>query len=120
MRNGNIAALIVCLQGLAGCAHGQPSPLPDSTTASVSTGQPSHRMPDPSVELCLQEGHQLAPVRKAGIVQSYFCINPQTGLKCDSWAYYRGECSLEGQGPRYVDKPPADSAPQPRQRQEPR
>ena len=101
MRNGNIAALIVCLLGLSGCAHGQPTPAADSIAASADTSQPSHRIPDPSVELCLQEGHQLAPMHKAGIVQSYFCINPKTGLKCDSWAYYRGECSLDRQKPHH-------------------
>ena len=94
MQNGNIAALIACLLGLSGCAHSQSAPPADSTTASAGTSQPSHRMPDPSVALCLQYGHQLAPVRKAGIVQSYLCINPKTGLKCDSWAYYRDECDL--------------------------
>lgn len=101
MQNGNIAILIVCLLGLSGCAHSQPVPLADSTAASPGADRPISRIPDPSVELCLQDGHQLAPVRKDGIVQSYFCINPKIGLKCDSWAYYRGECSLDRQKPQH-------------------
>ncbi len=103
MRNANIAALIVCLLGLFGCAHSQPAPLADSAAASADADQASPQLPDPSVELCLRGGHQLAPMRKAGIVQSYFCINPKAGLKCESWAYYRGECSLEGQEPNSGD-----------------
>ena len=92
-----IALLALCLLGLPGYIHAQLSP--------TGADQPSLQMPDPSVALCLENGRQLAPMRKAGIVQSYLCINPETGLKCDSWAYYRGECSLERPQPQ--QKPPA-------------
>ena len=101
MQNGNIAALITCLLGLSGCAHSQPAPPADSTADSPDTDRPTSRIPNPSVELCVRDGHQLAPVHKDGIVQSHLCVNPKTGLKCDSWAYYRGECNL---GP--TAKPP--------------
>ena len=94
---GKIALLALCLWGLPGCTHAQP--------ASTGADQPSLQLPDPSVALCLKRGHELAPMRKAGIVQSHLCINPKTSLKCDSWAYYRGECSLERQQP--PQKPPA-------------
>ena len=90
-----IAFLGLCFLG-SGCSLAQPTP--------SGADQPSLQVPDPSVALCLENGHQLAPMRKAGIIQSYLCINPETGLKCDSWAYYRGECSSERQQPQR--KPP--------------
>lgn len=52
-------------------------------------------MTEPSVKYCLEHGHKAQPVTRDGIPQSYLCINVQSGKKCDSWAYFKGQCDLD-------------------------
>lgn len=49
---------------------------------------------DPSLEKCISDGYRLVPIQELGVVHSYLCVNEAAHKKCDSWAYYRKECSL--------------------------
>lgn len=53
------------------------------------------RMGNPASTRCINDGYQLEPVVKNGVIVQYLCINPQTGLKCEEWRYFRNECSLK-------------------------
>ena len=97
------AVVAICLAALTGCAR--PNPLP-SSASSAANDWPDTKVRDPSLALCARRGYRLVPMRQGGLVQSYLCINPETGLKCDSWAYYRGDCNLERSTPSGARQPP--------------
>lgn len=72
-----------------------------STACSVtSNAAPSAReqqktVADPSVKKCIADGYRSVPVTKDGVVLRYLCIDPVSHKKCDSWHYFRGECTLK-------------------------
>ena len=49
---------------------------------------------NPTIQHCQESGYQVLPVVEDGVTRSHFCLNAESGKKCDSWAFYRGECSL--------------------------
>jgi putative hemolysin len=49
---------------------------------------------NPAATKCVNDGFILKPVIENGVTSQYLCINPGLGLKCEVWAYFRGECSL--------------------------
>ena len=52
-------------------------------------------LPDVSVRRCVDDGFDLIAVYNAsGVPERYLCVDRQSGRKCESWAYYRGECVL--------------------------
>lgn len=61
----------------------------------------SSEVPNPAARKCINDGFILEPVLENGVPVNYLCINPEAGLKCDVWDYFRNECSLsikEGEG----------------------
>ena len=54
----------------------------------------SSELPNPAARKCINDGFVLKPVLENGIPVKYLCINPETGLKCDVWDYFRNECTL--------------------------
>ena len=52
-------------------------------------------LPDVSVRKCVDDGFALVAIHNAsGAPERYVCVDRQSGRKCESWAYYRGECVL--------------------------
>jgi hypothetical protein len=51
--------------------------------------------PNPSVEKCLADGYATQARIVNGVPVEYDCIDQRTGLRCDAWAYFRGECRLK-------------------------
>ncbi len=49
---------------------------------------------DPAVRKCIDDGFIVQPVIENGVLVRHLCINPEIGLKCDVWDYFRKECSL--------------------------
>jgi putative hemolysin len=49
---------------------------------------------DVSIEHCLKNGYEVAPIKRDNIPVSHLCVNKSDDRKCDSWAYYRGSCHL--------------------------
>ena len=72
-----------------------------SDDASVSSGseqsQISHKtkIANPAAARCVDDGYQLEPVVENGVSVDSLCVNPETGLKCEVWKYFRNECSLK-------------------------
>ncbi|MES9943039.1 MAG: hypothetical protein ABW104_18265 [Candidatus Thiodiazotropha sp. 6PLUC2] len=52
-------------------------------------------MPDSSIQFCKDAGFDAVAVTENGIPTKYLCINPKTNKKCDSWAFFRGDCKLD-------------------------
>ena len=76
MRNKTGAALLLVLTGCAG--------QPDKRPA----------VPNPAARKCLDDGYRLVAVKKDGVPRWYFCIDPESGKKCEVWAYFRRQCHL--------------------------
>ena len=55
----------------------------------------SSKLVDPAARKCVNDGYILKPVLKNGVPVKHLCINPETGLQCDVWEYFREECSLK-------------------------
>ncbi len=68
------------------------------TDPALAENKPGKQLVDVSVQRCIDDGYTAAPVLRDGIPGSYLCIDSETQKKCDSWAYYRGECQLKGSG----------------------
>lgn len=81
---------------VSGCSNSNPeSASADSgRLVKVAATNTTHRVADPSVKYCLERGYKSQPVDRDGIPQSYLCVNAESGEKCDSWAYFRGQCEL--------------------------
>ena len=55
-------------------------------------------LPDVSVRKCVDDGFDLVAIYNAsGVPERYVCVDRHSGRKCESWAYYRGECVLGAQ-----------------------
>ncbi|MBF0389540.1 MAG: DUF333 domain-containing protein [Desulfamplus sp.] len=52
-------------------------------------------MANPASVRCLNDGYQLEPVVENRVTVGHLCVNPETGLKCEEWRYFRDECSLK-------------------------
>ena len=51
---------------------------------------------NPADQHCLDNQYELVHVHdESGVPVRSFCIDRKNNRKCESWAYYRGECSLE-------------------------
>jgi putative hemolysin len=51
---------------------------------------------NPSYQKCIDEGFKIEQIIENGIPVDAYCINTLTGKKCKIWAYFRGECSMDG------------------------
>ncbi|MEJ2621780.1 MAG: hypothetical protein P8163_16450 [Candidatus Thiodiazotropha sp.] len=88
-----IGLAVLLLTG--GCSTKSQEPSADQT--GVPEGTQSGQ-PDVSIQPCVDDGYEVVQVNRNGIPENYLCVNPKTNLKCDSWAYYRGECQLDADG----------------------
>ena len=67
---------------------------PERVVRSTDAVREAPEMANPADVKCVEEGYQLQYVREDGIPIKGLCVNERTGAKCESWAFYRGECSL--------------------------
>ena len=50
---------------------------------------------NPADQHCIDQQHELVPIFDAtGVSVGTLCVNRWNNRRCESWAYYRGECSL--------------------------
>jgi putative hemolysin len=94
-KRGYRSGLLVLLLA-SGCSNSNPeSASADSgrQTKAAATNA-AHGVADPSVKYCLKQGYKSQAVMRDGIPQSYLCVDAESGKKCDSWAYFRGQCEL--------------------------
>jgi putative hemolysin len=88
MKSKLITALIVlCLISFA-CSLEKDNSLAESQTILAK------RLANPAAVKCVKDGYELEPIEENGISRGYFCVNKETGIKCEVWSYFRGECDL--------------------------
>ena len=58
-------------------------------------GQEGSGIANPADKHCVDAGYRLEYVHENGIPVDGLCINDKTGAKCRTWAYFRGECTLD-------------------------
>ena len=55
--------------------------------------------PDPSIQKCIDDGYGIVHVyNESGVPTLALCVDELGKRKCESWAYYRGECRMEAGG----------------------
>lgn len=92
MLNNAIYTVSLSLMLTAACSSNNSEP---QTDREISADNVKSGMPDKSVQHCKEAGFDITAITENGIPTSYLCINPSTNKKCDSWAFYRGECQLD-------------------------
>lgn len=71
------------------CSQEKNNLLADSQTV------PAKGQANPAAIKCIEDGYALKPIKENGVVpRGYFCENKETGMKCEIWSYFRGDCSL--------------------------
>ncbi len=56
------------------------------------------RLPNPSDAKCVADGWRTEPILGNGVPTGTMCIEPDTGRRCEAWAYFRGECPAKDSG----------------------
>lgn len=98
--NGYLARRLVPAMGLTllACAC-----VDSVSTRSVFVTQPAvstqprvvSPLPDVSARKCADDGFELVAIyNESGVPERHVCVDRHSGRKCESWAYYRGECVL--------------------------
>ncbi len=76
------------------CVATQP-PLPTEETPQLTPSKKVN-LGNPATQYCLEQGYHSEPILStSGMPTGHLCIHPETGQKCEEWAYFRGECQLE-------------------------
>ena len=106
-----VGMLALCVSGCAGSVDDKvgeptsrngraPSTLGSSTDEAPNpgvqsdSGQVAHQVANPADARCEEAGFRVEYVRANGIPVRALCVDDATGTKCDTWAFYREECSL--------------------------
>jgi putative hemolysin len=76
--------------------------------ASAAT-QPEHgqniKLPNPAVAKCIADGWRTEPVLSNGVPTGTVCVDPESGQRCEAWAYFRGECRAAGSATQRLNPP---------------
>ena len=67
----------------------------EESTIKEKKKKTGHAMANPAAEKCIEDGFELKPMVVHGVPKGYLCVNPETGLQCEIWQYYRGECRIQ-------------------------
>jgi len=62
---------------------------------SIEGNNQKKAIANPAATRCVNDGYTLEPVVENGVSVDCLCVNPETGLKCEVWKYFRNECSLK-------------------------
>jgi len=66
---------------------------PSLSTEATSPNQVN--LGNPATQYCLKQGYHSEPILSpSGVPTGHLCVHPETGQKCEEWAYFRGECQL--------------------------
>ena len=65
------------------------------SACSANTTVENTLIPNPADKKCIDDGYSLQQVTKGGVPVGSECISAKSGAKCESWAYFRGECLLK-------------------------
>ena len=87
-----------------GCASVAAEPTAESTAEPTNDAS---GMANPAAVYCEAQGHAYE-IRTAADGGQYGVCIAQGGETCDGWAFYRGECSLDGEVPEADEAEPAD------------
>ena len=82
-----IVVLFLFLQGVA-CSSDKSHQVDNSQTSSAIN------VKNPAAVKCINDGYEVQPVKEYGVPIKYLCVNKDTGIKCELWSYFRGECDL--------------------------
>ena len=67
--------------------------------SSESTSGTAPRIPDPVDRKCVEDQYELVYIYENGVARWSVCVDRTNNRKCETLAYFRGECSLgEGTG----------------------
>ena len=69
----------------------------DSSTSIPVAAIPG--LANPADRKCVEDGYRLEYARLDDVPVRGYCVNDETGAKCESWAFFRSECSLDGASP---------------------
>jgi putative hemolysin len=81
-----------------------------STSEPAANDVVESGIPNPASVYCEQNGNKLEIITAADGSQSGVCVFPD-GATCDEWAYFRGECGLEGKATVEVTKAASGGGP---------
>jgi putative hemolysin len=88
MRNKFIIGVYFLIIFGVACSQVKNNPLADKNV-------PAKGLANPAAIKCIKDGYALKPIEKNGVAPiGYFCVNKETGMKCEIWSYFRGECNL--------------------------
>ena len=65
-----------------------------NNSLTASQALPAKGLANPAAKKCLNDGYFLKPIEENGVSKGFFCINKETGMKCEIWSYFREECDL--------------------------
>lgn len=82
-----IGVSFLVLTGFA-CFPDNDKSLADSRTIPVTGGV------NPAAVKCINDGYILKAIEEYGVSKGYLCVNQETGMKCEIWSYFKGECDL--------------------------
>lgn len=81
-----LLSLVMTVQGCQNGSENRTEPVAQSDDVATR---------NPTIQHCEESGYKVKPVVEDGLTRSHVCLNESSGKKCDSWAFYRGECSLD-------------------------
>jgi len=69
------------------------------TPTAVDSGakESAQALPNPAAAKCVADGYRLVPIYENGVPVGNWCVDPESGARCDAWEYFRGECALDGE-----------------------
>ena len=73
----------LALLAIVACLHGA------AASASDTSG-----MLNPAAVKCIEDGYEIEDILTRGVPTGAWCVEPQTGERCEIWAYFRSECVL--------------------------
>jgi putative hemolysin len=88
MKSKYIASVIFLFLIGFSCSPEKNNSLAESKTSPVKG------LANPAAVKCIRDGYELKPIEENGVSKGYFCVNKKTGMKCEIWSYFRGECDL--------------------------
>lgn len=66
----------------------------ENQSLTVSQANPAKGTANPAAAKCIQDGHAIKVIEENGVSTGYLCVNKKTGMTCEIWSYFRGECDL--------------------------
>jgi len=65
-----------------------------NSSLGVSQARSARGLANPAAVKCINDGYELKTIEENGVTIKSFCVNKETGMECEIWSYFRGECDL--------------------------